>query len=103
MIKYSLICLVVALSCRSFPATESAATLDDFSRQLERLRGDGHIHAISAVIVKDQSIVWSRSFGGEAAGQISDTTVFHLASLTKPFASTVILQLVDEGKVSLDD
>jgi hypothetical protein len=36
--------------------------------------------------------------GGADAGPISDTTVFHLASLTKPFASTVILQLVDEGK-----
>jgi CubicO group peptidase (beta-lactamase class C family) len=34
---------------------------------------------------------------------VSDTTVFHLASLTKPLASTVILQLVDEGLVSLDD
>ena len=29
--------------------------------------------------------------------------MFHLASLTKPIASAVILQLVDEGKVSLDD
>lgn len=41
--------------------------------------------------------------GGDATSQISDTTVFHLASLTKPLASTVVLQLVDEGKVSLDD
>jgi CubicO group peptidase (beta-lactamase class C family) len=29
--------------------------------------------------------------------------VYHLASLTKPFAATVILQLVEEGTVSLDD
>jgi CubicO group peptidase (beta-lactamase class C family) len=35
--------------------------------------------------------------------QASDTTVYHLASLTKPFASVVILQLVQEGLVSLDD
>jgi CubicO group peptidase (beta-lactamase class C family) len=55
------------------------------------------------VIVKDQAIVWSGSFGGDPARPVGDTTVFHLASLTKPLASTVILQLVDEGKVSLDD
>jgi CubicO group peptidase (beta-lactamase class C family) len=36
-------------------------------------------------------------------GSVSDTTVFHLASLTKPVAATVILQLVEEGRVSLDD
>jgi CubicO group peptidase (beta-lactamase class C family) len=52
------------------------------------------------VIVKNQTITWSASLG---APTVTDTTVFHLASLTKPFASTVILQLVDEGKVSLDD
>lgn len=28
------------------------------------------------------------------------TTVYHLATLTKPFFSTVLLQLVEEGKVS---
>jgi CubicO group peptidase (beta-lactamase class C family) len=60
----------------------------------------GHIESISAVIAKNQSVVWSASLG---APTVTDTTVFHLASLTKPFASTVILQLVDEGKLSLDD
>ena len=39
-----------------------------------------------------------------ASGRLAaDTTVYYLASLTKPFASTVLLQLVEEGKVSLDD
>jgi CubicO group peptidase (beta-lactamase class C family) len=82
-----------------------ATSLDDFAAHLGSLRAAGHIQAVSAVISKDQSIVWSGSFGGTdgVLGKVDDTTVFHLASLTKPLASTVILQLVDEGKVSLDD
>lgn len=102
-IRYSLIALLVAVSCQSEDVTEPARSLDDFRARLERLRSDGHIQAMSAVIVKDQAIVWTRSFGGGDGGSVSDTTVFHLASLTKPLAGTVILQLVDEGKVSLDD
>jgi CubicO group peptidase (beta-lactamase class C family) len=103
MIRHSLIALLLVVSCRSSRVTEPAASLAEFRSHLERLRIDGHIQALSAVIVKDQAIAWSSAFGGDAAGQVTDTTVFHLASLTKPFASTVILQLVDEGKVSLDD
>ena len=98
--------LALALGgCNSLPSqTKPATSLADFHARLERLRAAGHIQSISAVIAKDQSIVWSSSFGGsEGSNQVSDTTVFHLASLTKPLASTVILQLVDEGKVLLDD
>lgn len=96
----------LALSgCESLPSqTKPATSLADFHAHLEHLRVAGHIQAISAVIARDQSIVWSSSFvGSGGASQVADTTVFHLASLTKPLASTVILQLVDEGKVSLDD
>jgi CubicO group peptidase (beta-lactamase class C family) len=103
MIRYSVIALLLAVSCQSERVTEPATSLDDFRAHLERLRTDGHIQAMSAVIVKDQAIVWTGSFGGVDAAPVSDTTVFHLASLTKPLASTVILQLVDEGIVSLDD
>lgn len=104
MIRESLIGLLLVGGCHSSSVTGPAASIDDFRARLERLRTDGHIQAISAVIAKDQAILWSGAFGGDGnAAPISDTTVFHLASLTKPFASTVILQLVDEGKVSLDD
>jgi CubicO group peptidase (beta-lactamase class C family) len=92
-----LIALTLALGCES-TATAPASSPDEFRARLDRLQIDGHIQAISAVIVRDQAIVWSHSSAG-----VSDTTMFHLASLTKPIAGTVILQLVDEGKVSLDD
>jgi D-alanyl-D-alanine carboxypeptidase len=34
---------------------------------------------------------------------VTDETVFSIASITKTFVSAVVLQLVDEGKLSLDD
>jgi CubicO group peptidase (beta-lactamase class C family) len=61
---------------------------------------------MAAAISKGQQVVWTNGFGladvalNRAA---TDTTVFHLASLTKPFAAVMLLQLVNEGKISLDD
>jgi CubicO group peptidase (beta-lactamase class C family) len=100
MIRQLLLAGVLACGGRSTVATEPSSSLADFRNDLDRLRVSGHIESISAVIVQGQSVVWSASLG---AATVTDTTVFHLASLTKPVASTVILQLVDEGKVSLDD
>jgi CubicO group peptidase (beta-lactamase class C family) len=104
MTRAWLFALILLLACDSSSVVGPASSPDDFRDRLERLKADGHIQAISAVIVKDQAIAWSHSSGGAGnASPVSDTTVFHLASLTKPFASAVILQLVDEGKISLDD
>jgi CubicO group peptidase (beta-lactamase class C family) len=68
---------------------------------MEQMRVEGHIHSLSAVVARDQEVVWHRVFGDTS--RIGDTTMFYLASLTKPMAGTIVLQLVDEGKVSLDD
>ena len=105
MIKPAVLALALASTCQSPTNSKPATSLEEFAANLEQLRVDGHIDAISAVIARDQSIAWSTSLGGSnAAGKwVSDTTVFHLASLTKPLATTIILELVDEGKVSLDD
>lgn len=34
---------------------------------------------------------------------VSDSTMFHIASITKVFTATAIMQLVEEGKLSIDD
>jgi CubicO group peptidase (beta-lactamase class C family) len=78
----------------------------EFEQQLEGLRSGNHIPAVSVVIAKDQRIVWTKGFGTAdltSGRPATDSTVYHLASLTKPFAATLILQLVEAGKVSLDD
>jgi CubicO group peptidase (beta-lactamase class C family) len=100
MIRQVMLATVLACGCRSATETQPSSSLTDFRDDLDRLRVSGRIESISAIIARDQSVVWSASLG---AATVADTTVFHLASLTKPMASTVILQLVDEGKVSLDD
>ncbi|MBC7791993.1 MAG: beta-lactamase family protein [Anaerolineae bacterium] len=93
-------------ACGNSQITAPATSVPDFEKRLENLRTRSHIPAITAVIAKGQAIVWVKGFGiADLATQrpAADTTVYHLASLTKPFAATVILQLVEEGKVSLDD
>ncbi|HJU69018.1 MAG TPA: serine hydrolase domain-containing protein [Gemmatimonadaceae bacterium] len=39
---------------------------------------------------------------GPGSPPIDGETVFHLASVTKPFVATAVMQLVDEGKMCLD-
>ena len=61
---------------------------------------------MSAAIVEGGSIIWSQGLGqadAEAGRAATPTTPFHLASLTKPFGSTILMQLVEEGLVGLDD
>jgi CubicO group peptidase (beta-lactamase class C family) len=85
---------------------QPAASLDEFETRLETIRRDLNIPGVSAAIVHGQTVVWTHGFGfADVEGRIAPTpdTSFHLASLTKTYASTVILQLVEEGRVSLDD
>jgi len=99
--------LAFTTSCGGDQITSTpAASIPEFEQRLDELRASSYIPAITAVISKGQEIVWVKAYGFAdlaAQGPARDTTVYHLASLTKPFAATVLLQLVEEGKVSLDD
>ncbi|MCA1621623.1 MAG: serine hydrolase [Acidobacteria bacterium] len=73
---------------------------------LESLRQELKIPAYSAAVVKGQKVLWAKGFGyADVENKIPATehTPYHLASLTKTFASTILMQLVQEGKVKLDD
>ncbi len=83
-----------------------AAGLARLESQLESLRQELKMPALSAAIVKDQKVLWAKGFGfADVENKVPATehTPYHLASLTKTFASTILMQLVQEGKVKLDD
>jgi len=107
--------VIVAVLGQTFVTATGAKTMEELSEsariarletQLESLRQDLKIPAYSAAIVKDQKVIWAKGFGyADVENKIPATehTAYHLASLTKTFASTILMQLIQEGKVKLDD
>jgi len=64
------------------------------------------IPGCSFAIIYDQDLIYSKGYGfSDLEKQIpaSPETVYRIASITKTFTSTAILQLRDEGKLQLDD
>ena len=103
---------VVLTTAIVVPATSVQAQQSDTERiarletLLENLRQELKIPAYSAAIVKDQKVLWAKGFGfANVENKIPATehTPYHLASLTKTFASTILMQLVQDGKIKLDD
>ena len=100
--------LVVAASsitCKKDSVT-SAADISEFESRLDALRLKSNIPGMVAGIEKNGQVAWTKSYGfenKEPAKPVSNSTIFHLASLTKTFASTVIMQLVKENKINLTD
>ncbi len=75
-------------------------------RQLEELRQTLKIPGVSAAIVKDQKLLWVKGLGSADVGNkipATPETNYRIASLTKPFASTLLMQLVEQGTLDLDE
>lgn len=79
------------------------AQLDPYIRSaMDKTKVPG---AAIAVIYNDQ-VVFLRGYGVRKIGEpekIDPDTVFELASVSKPIASTILASLVGEGKISWDD
>ena len=61
---------------------------------------------ISAAVVKDGKIVYNQSFGYknlETQTPLANDDIMRIASISKSFTATSLLQLVDKGIISLDD
>jgi CubicO group peptidase (beta-lactamase class C family) len=76
-----------------------------FERRLELLRQSLDIPGMSVAVVRQRTMIYARGFGAAdiARGtEATPDTPYPIASLTKPFASVVIMRLVQERKLDLD-
>lgn len=86
------------------PEIQGALALID--AQLEGERQDRKVPAISAGVVYDQDLIWQRGYGQSNREQGIDgdeNTIYRIASITKLFTATMLMQLRDAGKLQLDD
>jgi len=75
------------------------------ARALGEWATDLGIHGAAAAVLTPGWFAWSGSFGlddVETGAPYQPDSVGYVASITKPFTATTIMQLIDEGLLSLD-
>lgn len=82
---------------------ESFRALDSFIiKKMAETRTPG----LSIALIRDDEVIYAKGFGFrdvEATKPATPRTIYGIGSITKSFTALAILQLVSEGKVSLDD
>ena len=85
---------------------EVASSLKLLSAWIEGQIEERDLAGVSIGIVHDQKLIWAQGFGySDLKKKIpaSPKTIYRIASITKTFTATAIMQLRDEGKLQLDD
>jgi CubicO group peptidase (beta-lactamase class C family) len=99
--KYCLILLFsfsIAINC--FAQAEKAEA------EIQEIMKQRSVVGLSVAVVKEGKIVYTHSFGLkniETKTPLTDATLFRIASISKSFSSTSIMQLVEAKKLSLSD
>jgi N-acyl-D-amino-acid deacylase len=82
------------------------ARLAAFDRMMLRFLHEHHIPGAALAVSKDGRLVYARGFGvadREAKTPVRPQSLFRIASLSKPITATAVLQLVERGKLGLND
>ncbi len=80
--------------------------VDHFRTELNELKDYFHIPGMAALIQKDGEIIFEEYIGLADIKNnvpVDAQTPFPIASLTKMYASVAVMQLVESGKITLDD
>ena len=79
--------------------------LEQFQQSLDSLRRQYAIPGLSAAIVYDGRIIWEKGFGFQDVENgipATPDTPYRIASITKTFASMLLMRCVERGTLNLD-
>lgn len=105
MKKLSALITLSAISMAVLCAFGQSKTEAAFEKAMEEYRNSMGNVGLSVVVVKDNRIVYNHNFGYknlETGEPVTDNTMFRIASISKSFSATSMMQLIEQGKVSLD-
>jgi len=103
-ITFASFLLAETVSLRNDPEINAAFVY--IESLVEGLRKDQNIPGLSAAVVIDQDMVWGKGYGFanlEKKIEATPDSIYRIASITKLFTATMLMQLRDKGKLQLDD
>ena len=73
---------------------------------IEKMMVAYDLPGLSIGVVLENEIVYAKAFGSQNIEILEPVTIrslFHMASISKPFVATAVMQLVEQGKLGLED
>ena len=105
--KRAIVAIIVFACCAIAEAqTPTPTELGNRVDALARKMLSRPLAGISVAVARNGQVVFVRGYGManlEHAVAVTPETLFHIASISKNILAAVVLQLVDEGKLNLDD
>jgi CubicO group peptidase (beta-lactamase class C family) len=81
------------------------AVVDSLHVRVERIREASKAPSVAVAVTRGGRIVWEEGFGFadvEKRIEATPSTLYSLASVTKPITATAVLRLVERGRLELD-
>jgi CubicO group peptidase (beta-lactamase class C family) len=85
------------------PGSSSDPSLDSM---IQSIMTANHIPGLQACVVRNDSVIWHGEYGWANVAKhwpVTDSTLFQLGSISKPFTSMALLQLWEAGLIDLDE
>lgn len=79
---------------------------EQITEAVEQARAEYHVPSLSLVLVKKDRLVWAKAFGHMNLArkiEADPETVYVTGSICKVMVATAVMQLVEDGKLRLDD
>lgn len=84
----------------------SESSAERIDANLSKLMWESGVVGMAFGVVLDHELVFASGYGLRELGEegpITDRSVFHWASVSKPFVATAVVQLIERGQLALDD
>ncbi|MBK7930918.1 MAG: beta-lactamase family protein [Bryobacterales bacterium] len=105
VLSLALFCFVVSIQAASAQeAGSKAIERGELSQDVPRLLSEHHVPSVSIAQIKGGKLVRTGAYGEQSSDRpATSSTLYNIASLTKPISAEVVLRLVSKRAISLDE
>jgi len=97
--------LHLIIFCASYFPLTSMAQQNKAEAAIEQIMKENPVMGLSVAVVKDNKFIYTHSFGlkdAETNTPLTNDNIFRIASISKSFSATAVMQLVEANKLKLD-